>query len=83
MDHDSIAYLGDALQCHQCTSYTHSMCADPFYNENEDGTKTPKTDEFLQECPNDGNEYTLCRKIYQNGKSNIVYNYTMSDSIAG
>merc|ERR1711997_1072563 len=22
--------------------------------------------EFLKDCPNDGNEYTLCRKIYQN-----------------
>ena len=35
---------------------------------------------FLQNC---SRESTMCRKIYQNGKSNIVYNYNMSDSIAG
>jgi len=54
---------GEAIQCHQCTSYISAKCGDPFHFE--DGTV--KTNEFLKECPaDDGKEYTLCRKIYQN-----------------
>jgi len=53
---------GEALKCHQCTSYISAKCGDPFYFE--DGQ--PKTKEFLTDCPVDGKEYTLCRKIYQN-----------------
>merc|ERR1711973_1006376 len=52
---------GEAIKCHQCTSYISAQCGDPFHHE--DGTV--KTEEFLQECPSD-KEYTLCRKIYQN-----------------
>jgi len=55
---------GSSLQCHQCNSYTDAHCADPFYHL-DDADKKPKTDEFLQDCPNDGKEY-FCRKIYQN-----------------
>ena len=31
-----------------------------------------KTEQFLHDCPNDGKEYTLCRKISQFGKRNIL-----------
>ena len=58
--------LGEALQCHQCTSYEHAKCADPFtYLDGEE--RKLKTNEFLKDCPTD-REYTLCRKVYQNGK---------------
>lgn len=59
---------GEALQCHQCSSYTQAQCADPFFFEptSEGEERTPKTTEFLKDCPDDGNTYTLCRKIYQN-----------------
>merc|ERR1712033_128300 len=59
----AVISTGEAIKCHQCTSYTHSQCADPFINEE---TKMVNTNDFLKECPADGNEYTLCRKIYQN-----------------
>ena len=26
----------------------------------------------MKDCPNDGKNYTLCRKVYQNGKSNAI-----------
>ena len=51
------------MQCHQCTSYDFTKCGDPFTHE--DGQL--KSAEFLKDCPADGNEYTMCRKIYQNG----------------
>merc|ERR1712008_659083 len=60
----SLIQTGSSLQCHQCNSYTDAHCADPFYHL-DDADKKPKTDEFLQDCPNDGKEY-FCRKIYQN-----------------
>jgi len=41
------------------------MCADPFFFEESNGVKTVKNPDFLQECPNDGKNYTMCRKIYQ------------------
>eukprot|EP00092_Neocalanus_flemingeri_P068910 GFUD01084321.1.p1 GENE.GFUD01084321.1~~GFUD01084321.1.p1 ORF type:complete len:191 (+),score=11.20 GFUD01084321.1:67-573(+) len=52
------------IRCHQCNSYEHAHCDDPFHHT-DDPTKEPKTDEFLKDCPNDGVEY-FCRKIYQN-----------------
>merc|ERR1712088_948452 len=58
---------GDALKCNQCTSHEHTQCGDPFYYEDELGNKTYKK-QFEKECPLDdgnGNEYTLCGKIYQ------------------
>merc|ERR1712241_1336236 len=58
----AVISTGEALKCHQCTSYDHTKCGDPF--RFEDGNV--KTNEFLQECPSDGNPYTLGRKIYQN-----------------
>nr|AQS22679.1 t-complex protein 1 subunit eta [Pseudodiaptomus poplesia] len=54
---------GSSIKCHQCSSYIQSECADPFYHI--DTPNKPKTEKFLQECPNDGKEY-FCRKIYQN-----------------
>eukprot|EP00092_Neocalanus_flemingeri_P033204 GFUD01036110.1.p1 GENE.GFUD01036110.1~~GFUD01036110.1.p1 ORF type:complete len:143 (-),score=23.34 GFUD01036110.1:278-706(-) len=42
-------------RCHQCNSHEQPHCDDPFHH----------TDDFLDDCPNDGKEY-FCRKIYQN-----------------
>merc|ERR1712066_924105 len=74
---------GEALKCHQCTSYTHTMCGDPFTHE--DGQL--KTKEFEKECPADGNDYTLCRKIYQNvrGDERVIRScgYEEYENIAG
>jgi len=61
----ALVSTGEALKCHQCTSYEHAKCADPMWNEDEGGERTIKTEEFLTECPTD-KEYTHCRKIYQN-----------------
>merc|ERR1712020_180549 len=69
---------GDALKCNQCTSHEHTQCGDPFYYEDELGNKTYKT-QFQKECPKDdgnGNEYTLCRKIYQVVRGNDRECYT-------
>jgi len=55
---------GSSLDCHQCNSYEHAHCADPFYHA-DDVTKEPKTKEYLLPCPDDGKDY-FCRKIYQN-----------------
>jgi len=71
-----ISGLSDGLQCHQCTSATHTKCGDPFFFEgevDEEGKPVPKTLEFLKDCPTD-KEYTLCRKIYQNvrGEERII-----------
>merc|ERR1712241_304492 len=70
----AVIYLsgqGYGLQCHQCSTLTHTKCGDPFFFEgeaDEDGNPIPRTTEFLLDCParDDGNEYTLCRKMYQN-----------------
>ena len=61
--------IAEALKCHQCTSQTQAECADPMWYEpeKEGGVRKLKTDKFLQDCPAD-KEYTICRKIYQNGK---------------
>jgi len=60
---------GSSIQCHQCNSYDQVHCNDPFYYDdtpvNPDGTRQPKTDAFLKDCPADGKTY-FCRKIYQN-----------------
>merc|ERR1712062_560444 len=60
---------GSSIKCHQCNSYDQVHCDDPFYYEdapvNPDGTRQPKTDAFLQDCPADGKTY-FCRKIFQN-----------------
>jgi len=55
---------GSSLQCYQCNSYKDVHCGDPFYHEG-DPTKIKKP-EYLQDCPDDGTDYTFCRKIYQN-----------------
>jgi hypothetical protein len=62
----------DALRCHQCTSQTDTECGDPmwFEPEKEGGKRVLKTDKFLNECPTD-KEYTICRKMYQNGKRTL------------
>lgn len=59
----------DGLKCHQCTSFTDALCDDPFHYEpaREGEEKKPKTMEYYKDCPTDGNNYTICRKIYQNG----------------
>lgn len=60
------------LKCHQCNSYDEALCDDPFYDLSEDGKeKLPKTLDFLKECPNDSNEYTLCRKTYQKVRDDV------------
>ena len=65
----------DGIKCHQCSTFENSQCDDPFYypEASREGEERSlwKTEEFLKECPaNDGNgnAYTLCRKIYQNGE---------------
>merc|ERR1712141_280657 len=60
----AVISTGEAIQCYTCTSYTHTQCGDPFFNED---TGLPRSgDEFLVTCPaDDGKEY-FCRKIYQN-----------------
>ena len=63
--------LTHGLKCHQCSTLTHTKCGDPFFfegEEDEDGNPIPRTTEFLLDCPTDENEYTLCRKMYQNGE---------------
>lgn len=52
-----------ALKCHQCTTYEHTQCGDPFYFD--DGNPRSE-DKYLKDCPEDGKNYTLCRKMYQN-----------------
>jgi hypothetical protein len=37
-----------------------------FEPEKDGGVRVLKTEKFLKECPAD-KEYTICRKIYQNG----------------
>ena len=64
---------GTGLKCHQCSSKTDPDCDDPFYYE-EDNPGVVTTQKYLAECPaDDGNEYTLCRKIIQNvhGESRV------------
>lgn len=69
----SFVKFGECLQCHQCTSYTDAQCNDPFhYEPAREGEKPkPKTLEFLKDCPNDGKNYTLCRKIYQHVRDDV------------
>ena len=59
-----------ALKCHQCKSQTDAECADSmwFEPEKDGGVRKIKTEKFLQDCPADGKDYTICRKIDQNGK---------------
>jgi len=64
---------GAGLKCHQCSSKTDPDCDDPFYYEDNPGVV--KTEKYLAECPaDDGNEYTLCRKIFQNvrGEQRVI-----------
>lgn len=72
---------GEALQCYQCNSLHDTTCNDPFYEEvTEAGSDEVKrvvkaeAQKHLKDCPSDGNEYTLCRKIYQTirGKDSII-----------
>jgi len=56
----------DAIQCHQCSSYEHADCADPFFYP--DSPTVPKTNKYLLPCEdeNDNTKDFFCRKIYQN-----------------
>merc|ERR1712088_108057 len=58
---------GSGLKCHQCNSYEHALCADPFHHD-DGGVKS--NDEFLKECGTD-QEYTFCRKVYQNVRDEV------------
>merc|ERR1719346_231685 len=44
-----------ALQCHQCQSIQNADCGDEF----------TATTTYLNDCPADGKNYTVCRKIKQ------------------
>ena len=67
VDNKTFYFSGSSIQCHQCNSYDSYHCADPFYYE--DSPDTPKTLEFLKDCPADTADKTyFCRKIYQNGE---------------
>ena len=72
----------DALKCHQCTSYESTQCGDPFFFD--DGI--PRSgDKYLKECPaDDGNTYTLCRKMFQNvkGDERIVRSCGWEESVS-
>merc|ERR1712110_1074439 len=62
---------GSGLNCYQCNSYEHALCADPFFHEptNEgDLVGPPKSgNDFLLPCPADtADKKHFCRKIYQN-----------------
>jgi hypothetical protein len=48
-----------------------------FEPEKEGGVRKLKTERFLTDCPTDGKNYTICRKIFQNGKNLriIITNY--------
>merc|ERR1712018_202654 len=61
----ALVSTGFALQCHQCNSYENADCDDPMSDLQADGSRVVKTNEFLKDCPADGNTYTLCRKIDQ------------------
>lgn len=74
-----VSGLGEALKCHQCNQETHTKCGDPFYYEGEvdaEGKPVPRTTEFLLDCPSDGKNYTLCRKMFQNvrGEERVIRN---------
>ena len=62
-----------AIKCHQCTSFTDTQCGDPFHYDpaRAGDPKVPKTMEYLKDCPSDGHNYTLCRKIYQNVRGDV------------
>ena len=72
----------EALKCHQCTSYESTQCGDPFFFD--DGI--PRSgDKYLKECPaDDGNTYTLCRKMFQNvkGDERIVRSCGWEESVS-
>merc|ERR1711971_1443515 len=54
----AFVHSGEAIKCHQCTSYTEAGCGDPFKGD------------FSKDCPADGKEY-FCRKIFQNVRSDV------------
>jgi len=54
----AFVHSGEAIKCHQCTSYTDAGCGDPFSGD------------FSKDCPADGKEY-FCRKIFQNVRSDV------------
>lgn len=60
---------GSGLKCHICNSYDNYHCGDPFYYP--DHPEKPKTNKFLTDCPQDGNDYTFCRKIYQKVRGDV------------
>merc|ERR1739838_782083 len=56
----AFVHSGEAIKCHQCTSYTEAGCGDPF-----DGN-------FSKDCPADTAEKVyFCRKIFQNVRSDV------------
>merc|ERR1712179_793808 len=62
---------GSGLNCYQCNSYEHALCADPFFHEptkEGDLVGPPKSgSDFLLPCPADtADKKHFCRKIYQN-----------------
>ena len=48
----------EGLECHQCDSYVDLKCATDF-------SVWKSNNEFLKECPDDGRNYTYCRKTFQ------------------
>merc|ERR1712110_736378 len=62
---------GSGLNCYQCNSYEHALCADPFFHEpTEEGQlqgPAKSGNDFLKPCPADTvDKKHFCRKIYQN-----------------
>merc|ERR1712147_295260 len=51
---------GSSIKCHQCNSYDSYHCSDPFYYE--DSPDTPKTLEFLKDCPADRRQDLLLQE---------------------
>jgi hypothetical protein len=44
-----------------------------FEPEKEGGVRKLKTEKFLKDCPADGKDYTICRKIFQNGNYDLEH----------
>jgi len=63
----AVIHTGEAIKCHQCTSYNDPQCADPFFEDSQGEKKqnNPATECEWKEDSGHPQPY-FCRKIYQN-----------------
>ena len=62
---------GEAISCEVCNGHTQAECNDPYWREQQDGTKVKNPGEKFQTDCEDLEKTkgaTMCRKIYQDGK---------------